>query len=779
MTGPYLPPVGTDPHGDTEAAGILDLFEEYPYAGVILPDGRYVDHSSWPTLQRFLGGPVPDGEPPGEFWESRIDRADWGAYERYNLQLLSGADAEVTYQLIGLDGVTRIVWDRSRPRLLADGSVQVQGIITDITRREEAEAQLAEANDRLSRLLDVVGAHVYLAAAFPDGRFQELFQGPGADRLLGGADLEDELKDWHAAVHPDDRGAYAAFKRALAEGSEGDIEYRLIGADCVTRWVHDRAATRRRDDGTVEISGIVSDVTERRRMRAELTLAHGALSRVVEAMDDHLYTLQVLSDGGLRDVYRGPNREALIGGPLAGDERPWESFVHADDRTLWRAAVANLPDGEPLALEYRVIGLDGAERIVLDHLRPRRDADGTLLYDGVTRDITERRRLEDELRRARADAERRARTDELTGAHNRRYFAEIVADALAADARGCGLLLLDADHFKQVNDVHGHVVGDAVLVELARRLRAGLGTDDCLARWGGEEFAVLLQGIGSDEELARRAQRLRAAVASAPVAAAGVRVRLTISIGATRAGVELDNVDALVETADRCLYVAKSQGRNRVSLVPHLAVTDLPVSEPEAVCMARTLALTAGLREGAYEAHAEQVAELATLCAERMALPAGVVMRCRLGGWLHDVGKVAIPAAILSKPGPLDDSEWELMRTHPAAGEEIIRGVAALREATTAVRHHHERYDGTGYPDRLVGVAIPIEARIVAAADAFSAMTAERAYSAARTPEEAATELRYSRGSHLDPGVVDALLGVLGMASRPALRVVAAAYRSG
>ena len=173
----------------------------------------------------------------------------------------------------------------------------------------------------------------------------------------------------------------------------------------------------------------------------------------------------------MRDVYRGPNREALVGGPLPDDGRPWESFVHPDDRALWRAAVERLPAGEPLALEYRVVGLDGAERIVLDHLRPRREPHGALLYDGVTRDITERRRLEDELRSARAEAERRARTDELTGAYNRRHFAEIVAEALADDPRGCGLLLLDADHFKQVNDLHGHVVGDAVLVELARRLR--------------------------------------------------------------------------------------------------------------------------------------------------------------------------------------------------------------------------------------------------------------------------------------------------------------------
>jgi diguanylate cyclase (GGDEF)-like protein len=772
VTGSLPPPAGNGPHdgpGDADPAAIHDLFEELAYAGEITPEGHYVDHSSWPTFARVLGAPMPDDVPPGEFWESRIHPDDLPDYQRFNQRLLGGEDAEVTYRLIGLDGVTRILCDRARPRRTPDGRTLVQGITTDITVRQEADARLAEASDRFSRLLDVVGEHVYLALAFPDGRFEELFQGPGADRLLGGAEPDAAMENWNAAVHPQDRLAYEAFNRACAAGEAGDVEYRLIGADGITRWVHDRAATRRRPDGTVEISGIVSDVTERRRMRAELAEAHAALSRVVEAMDDHLYTLHVRPDGGASAVYRGPNREALAGGPV--DERAWESLVHPDDRELWWSAVDRLPDGEPIELEYRVIGLDGAERIVLDHLRPRREPGGALYYDGVTRDITERRQLEDALRRARAVAELRARTDELTGAFNRRHFAEIVAEALGDDARRCGLLLLDADHFKQVNDAYGHMVGDVVLVELSRRLGACLGTADCLARWGGEEFAVLLQGIDSDAELDRRAQRLRRAVAATPIAAEGVSVRLTISIGAARAGDELDSLDALVEAADRCLYVAKRHGRNRVSLVPHVVLTDAPAGEPEPVATARAFAFAAAVREKAPEVHAEHVARLAMLTAEGMALPAGVVLRCRLGGWLHDVGKAAVPERILDKPGPLDDAEWTVMRTHPVVGEDIVRRLPALREAAPAVRHHHERYDGGGYPDGLSGAAIPIEARIVAAADAYSAMTATRVYSASRSPEDAVAELRRSAGSHLDPAVVAALLDVLGVGARPALRV--------
>jgi len=766
-----------DQLGDGDLAGILDLFEELMYAGEITPDGHYVHHSGSPTLERFLGGIGPADVESGEFWESRIHPEDLADYDAFNQRLLRGEDAEVTYRLVGLDDVARILWDRARPRRRSDGSMLVHGIVSDITRRREADARLAEIRERFTHLLDVIGEHVYLALAHPGGRIEELFQGPGADRLLGGAEPDPEMTNWEAALHPEDRAAYDAFNAALAEGREADVEYRLTGADGKTRWVHDRAATRARADGTFEISGIVSDVTERRRMRADLADAHAALSRVVEAMDDHLYTLRVEPDGTPRTVYRGPNREALFGGPLTGgntrDDRLWETLVHPDDRGRRQAAIARLRDGRPIELEYRVVGIDGRERTVLDSLRPRTAADGTLSYDGVTRDITERRRLENELHRAHSAAELRARTDELTGASNRRHFAEIVGEALAADPDGCALLLLDADHFKQVNDLHGHVVGDAVLVELARRLAGGLRPTDTLARWGGEEFAVLLRGVGSDEELDRLAQRLRAAVARTPVNADGVSIPLTVSIGAAHAGPALDDLDALVEAADCCLYVAKRQGRDRVSLVPDLVDAATQAGDSDAVHLARALAVTAARREGEPETHAAQVAELATQTAERMALPVGVVERCTLGAWLHDVGKVAVPDRILGKPGALDDAEWAVMRTHPVVGEDIVSRVGSLSEAAAAVRHHHERVDGTGYPDGLAGDAIPIEARIVAAADAYAAMTSDRVYSPARPPQDAVAELRHSCGSHLDASVVAALLDVLGFGERADLRVVA------
>jgi len=309
-------------------------------------------------------------------------------------------------------------------------------------------------------------------------------------------------------------------------------------------------------------------------------------------------------------------------------------------------------------------------------------------------------------------------------------------------------------------------IGDAVLVGLAQRLSAGLEAGDCLARWGGEEFAVLLPGVASNAELAERAERLRLAVNETPIVHGDVRVDLTISVGCALAADGSQTLDTLLDTADSCLYAAKHEGRDRVSLIPSSKDPGASTAEPEAVGLARALAFASSLREGIPEEHAEQVARLAVLTAEHLGLPARAVQRCRLAGWLHDVGKLAISEPILTKPGPLDDAEWALMRTHPTVGAAVVSRVGALRQAAPAVRHHHERYSGGGYPDNLAGTAIPLEARIIAAADAYAAMTATRPYSAARTPEDAAGELRRSAGSHFDPAVVESLLAVLGLADQ-------------
>ena len=264
-----------------------------------------------PRRERVLGGTLPASAEDGRFWSSRVHPEDREAYERFNDRLVTGQDAEVTYRLSGIDGVTRVLWDRARPRALPDGSTRIDGIISDVTAQHEAAALAGRGERplhapagrrRRARVPRARPSRRPPRGAVPGPRRRPAARrrdpGPRDDQLGGGAP-------------PGRPPRLRRVQRRARRGRDADVEYRLRGADGVTRWVHDRAAVRRNPDGTLEISGIVSDVTERRRMRAELARAHASLSQVVDSMDAHLYTLRVDADGShARDLPRPEPRGA-------------------------------------------------------------------------------------------------------------------------------------------------------------------------------------------------------------------------------------------------------------------------------------------------------------------------------------------------------------------------------------------------------------------------------------------------------------------------------------
>jgi diguanylate cyclase (GGDEF)-like protein len=386
------------------------------------------------------------------------------------------------------------------------------------------------------------------------------------------------------------------------------------------------------------------------------------------------------------------------------------------------------------------------------------------LYEELVAVIAEMKHAHAELAAARDEAELRSRTDALTGVFNRRQFQDALDTAVAAAATGeapAAVFLLDVDHFKLINDTHGHGVGDEVLAELAGRLARQVRREDTVARWGGEEFIVLLRAIDDDETLRRIGDGLRHVICVKPIETSAGSLQVSASFGGVRLEPELHTAERLVEAADRALYSAKRRGRNQVRLWSELTERDLTTNEPEAVGLAQALALAAGIRDGLPELHSQQVAELAVAVADRLGASPATQLRCRLGGWLHDVGKIAIPDRVLAKAGKLDLDEWALMQRHTLIGEQMVRRIPGLVEAAAAVRHHHERFDGTGYPDGLAGDQIPLEARIIAAVDAFSAITNERVYGHGRSREDAIEEMRRCSGTHFDPAVVQALVACL------------------
>ena len=363
---------------------------------------------------------------------------------------------------------------------------------------------------------------------------------------------------------------------------------------------------------------------------------------------------------------------------------------------------------------------------------------------------------------AREEAERRSRTDALTGLFNRRHAVEHLAHEVARSDRegtGVGLLMIDIDRFKRVNDSQGHAGGDAVIVEVARRLQVGVREWDMVARIGGEEFFVVVPSVTTEDDVAELGNRLREAVADRPIRLPrGSEMAVTVSIGAVLVHRHEGSPEYAIDRADRALYAAKRRGRNRLCRFSQLDQLDLRAEQPEALLVAEAVALTNDLRRGAPAGRSRLVADLSAATSERLGLSEEGILLATLGGWLRDVGKIAIPDAILNKPGPLTQAEWELVRAHPLVGEELLLKFPELTSACPIVRHHHERVDGTGYPDKLAGDAIPLAARIVAVADSYSAMISDRPHAAKMTHAQAIAELRRCSGTQFDATVVDAFV---------------------
>jgi diguanylate cyclase (GGDEF)-like protein/putative nucleotidyltransferase with HDIG domain len=357
-----------------------------------------------------------------------------------------------------------------------------------------------------------------------------------------------------------------------------------------------------------------------------------------------------------------------------------------------------------------------------------------------------------------------ARTDPVTGLHNRRGFEEAMSVEIERARRGghrVTLLMGDLDHFKRVNDRLGHAAGDAALARVGAILAGGKRQIDYAARAGGEEFAVILPDTDEHEAYVV-AERLRTAVEAE---FAGELVPITFSFGIATHPEHGPSADALVESADRALYAAKELGRNRaVIFSPEIASAPAGSAAVRAreVQLETLLALAEALdlRDAGTGDHSQTVGRYCAALARELDLPPARSERVRLAGVLHDIGKVGLSDAVLRKPGPLDDDEWAEMRRHPEMGARIL-GSSEFDDIRPWVLAHHERWDGAGYPAGIRGEEIPLEARIVAVADAFEAMTSDRTYRPAVGRDAALAELRRCAGSQFDPAVVEAFLAVL------------------
>ena len=411
-------------------------------------------------------------------------------------------------------------------------------------------------------------------------------------------------------------------------------------------------------------------------------------------------------------------------------------------------------------------------------------------------------------------AQEQAITDGLTGAKTHRFLMEALSAEWKRSTRSSrpfALVLMDLDRFKFVNDFYGHLEGDVVLQRVAQILEQNCRRSDVVARYGGDEFVILMPET-SVEQSRQLAGKLRGWVASDPL----LRDKnVTASFGVAGFPVHGSTPQELIQVADSAMYLSKHQGGNSVSsaeegdpsdqnrwkkdvLEAYLGVTlkrqfaTGPEAFEEITCRLRqftaslgrhgiedsdeappaavvdtvtSLALAIDAKDRYTQGHSRKVSSYAVILAQGLGMEAAEIEEIRLAAMLHDIGKVGIPEAILNKSGPLDASEWETMKTHTELGARILEPLRSLIRVREMIRHHHEFYDGSGYPMRLEGDRIPFGSRMIAIADAFDTITSERTYKKARTSEEAFAELERCAPSQFDPELVRAFIEAMRQAS--------------
>jgi diguanylate cyclase (GGDEF)-like protein len=367
-----------------------------------------------------------------------------------------------------------------------------------------------------------------------------------------------------------------------------------------------------------------------------------------------------------------------------------------------------------------------------------------------------------------AQAEKKARIDELTGLLNRRSLDEMIDNEISRHSRYGGsftLAILDLDSFKAYNDNYGHPAGDRLLKQVGHGIASAIRNVDHAFRYGGDEFAILLPQTNIDESL-QVTERVRRKITDG-LDSGDIPVSASIGL-ASWPDDGISHTD-IIAAADATLYRAKRSGGNKsycasATMTPFQisdSIIDSKASVDEYfIYIVHALSETADSRSFHTNNHSQRVTDCSLALGKSLMLAEQEMTKLEICSLLHDIGKICIKDTILNKPNELSAEEWEMVKVHPTIGADIVKRIPHLAQYADGILYHHEWYDGSGYPDGLKGEDIPLEARIVAIADAFATMTTERSYSEMLTHEHAIEELKRCAGIQFDPFLVEKFISI-------------------
>jgi diguanylate cyclase (GGDEF)-like protein/PAS domain S-box-containing protein len=529
-------------------------------------DAVYVVDCEGRCLMTNTGGPL--GLSPEEIVGKRVEElfpAEVAAdLRRRGEEVIQSNTARTEEELVVVGSEVRTYLSTKAPLHDAKGRViGVVGISTDITRRTEAEKSLR----RREALLEEAQVLAHLGSWEWNIVNDEVIWSEECYRIVGHdpEEYEPSFESLLGCVHPDDRARLRQAADAALVDGRYELEHRVLRPDGEVRVVCSSGRVDFDVDRTpLRMVGAVLDVTEQKRRQGELVAREALLSAAHELTGTGGWEWDIesgavtWSDGMYRIFGVAP-------GEFDGTYGGGTEFVHPDEREISRKRVERmLETGEPMDADVRIVRPDGGVRVLRSRAKVVADEEGRpVRIIGALDDVTERVQAQREL-------VRRALHDDLTGLPNRGLLLDRLEHAIGVARRQDsfpGVLFLDLDHFKSVNDEQGHDAGDELLVQVAERLRTALRSGDTLARVGGDEFVVVCEGVDSPQDLLATAERLRASFAEAFEVAGRAR-QVTASIGVALAGAPHEDPELVVRQADRAMYTAKQRGRNRVEVVP-------------------------------------------------------------------------------------------------------------------------------------------------------------------------------------------------------------------
>ncbi len=323
---------------------------------------------------------------------------------------------------------------------------------------------------------------------------------------------------------------------------------------------------------------------------------------------------------------------------------------------------------------------------------------------------------------------------------------------------------MDIDYFKNYNDINGHQSGDLLLKQIGKILKESIRENDVVARYGGEEFAAILPN--TDEESAIEiGEKIRSAIQNTKFVGQENQPNknITISIGVSSYPTRAISKHQLINTADDALYRAKSFNKNRVESY-HSVLDDLCKQmdiKEDTIKSLKTFINMINLKDRYTYGHTERVVIYVKWFAQMLKLKEEHQAQIQIAAYLHDIGKLEIPEEVLNKKGRLTNTEFQMFKDHPEVGVGLIQNIKPFEAFVPLIKHHHERYDGGGYPDGLKGHEIPYLARMLTIADSFDAMTSNRPYNVRKSHEEGIEELRLNAGLQFDPELVEIFIEML------------------